>query len=218
MTNCFIGTILYDDIAHVNFSATATATTLSTFPAMSQEEVEEWLAHIPVYAVTDSNGSGVVLKPDADSNVFYFFMNPMMANQTLTTLKSANEDLDLRVSAFSLGKIWFRVLKNGDAAEVKLKKPGADDSEGESATSDVEYRLVPDTRDLLGARMLLTMDPKDNEAMQNGEVTEEVARQAIQKAMTEATKFNSTYCGKLSNYYIPKPRGEIQIHCWIGCS
>ena len=193
MTNCFIGTILYDDIAHINFSATATATTLSTFPAMSQEEVEEWLAHIPVYAVTDSNGSGVVLKPDADSNVFYFFMNPMMANQTLTTLKSANEDLDLRVSAFSLGKIWFRVLKNGDAAEVKLKKPGAADSEGESATSDVEYRLVPDTRDLLGARMLLTMDPKDNEAMQNGEVTEEVARQAIQKAMTEATKFNSTY-------------------------
>jgi len=162
------------------------------YPAMTQDEIEEWLAHIPVYAVTDSNGAGVVLKPDSDTNVFYFFMNPVMANQTLTTLKSSNEDLDLRVSAFSLGKIWFRVLKNGDNTEVKLKQPGDDDSNAE-VSNGVEYRLVPDTRDLLGARMLLTMDPKDNESMQNGEVTEDIARKAIEKAMTEATKFNATY-------------------------
>merc|ERR1712127_225586 len=41
--------------------------------------------------------------------------------------------------------------------------------------------------------MLLTMDPQDNEAIQKGEVTEDVARKAIEKAMTEATKFNSTF-------------------------
>ena len=159
---------------------------------MSQDEIEEWLGHIPVYAVTDSNGAGVVLKPDSDTNVFYFFMNPIMANQTLATLKSANEDLDLRVSAFSLGKIWFRVLQNGDSTEVKLKKPGSGDDSAE-ISKGVEYRLVPDTRDLLGARMLLTMDPQDNEAIQKGEVTEDVARKAIEKAMTEATKFNATF-------------------------
>lgn len=84
------------------------------YPAMSQQEVEDWLEHIPVFAVTDSNGAGVVLKPDDDTSVFYFFLNPLAANATLTQLKSVNEDMDLKVSAFSLGKIWFKLL-NGDA-------------------------------------------------------------------------------------------------------
>lgn len=84
------------------------------YPAMTQQEVEDWLEHIPVFAVTDSNGAGVVLKPDEDSSVFYFFLNPLAANATLTQLKSVNEDMDLKVSAFSLGKIWFSLL-NGDA-------------------------------------------------------------------------------------------------------
>lgn len=89
------------------------------YPAMTPEEVEDWLEHVPVFAVTDSNGAGVVLKPDDDSSVFYFFLNPLAANATLTQLKSANEDMDLKVSAFSLGKIWFRLL-NGDAAQEVL--------------------------------------------------------------------------------------------------
>lgn len=84
------------------------------YPAMTQEEVEEWLEHVPVFAVTDSNGAGVVLKPDNDTSIFYFFLNPIAANATLTELKSVNEDMDLKVSAFSLGKIWFRLL-NGDS-------------------------------------------------------------------------------------------------------
>ena len=84
------------------------------YDAMTQEEVEDWLEHIPVFAVTDSNGAGVVLKPDDDTSVFYFFLNPLAANATLTQLKSVNEEMDLKVSAFSLGKIWFKLL-NGDA-------------------------------------------------------------------------------------------------------
>ena len=87
---------------------------------MTQEEVEEWLAHIPVFAVTDSKGSGVVLKPDDDSSVFYFFMSPQMANATLTQLKGSNDDLDLRISAFSLGKIWFKILQSKKSVEVKV--------------------------------------------------------------------------------------------------
>lgn len=34
------------------------------YPALSVEEIEDWMEHIPVFAVTDSNGAGVVLKPD----------------------------------------------------------------------------------------------------------------------------------------------------------
>ena len=114
-------------------SSTPTVTTTSTettasdttedkvlYSAMSKDEVEEWLSHIPVFAVTDSNGAGVVLRPDNDTSVFYFFMSPMMANATLQTLKGANTDMDLRISAFSLGKIWFRLLNSTQDSEVKV--------------------------------------------------------------------------------------------------
>lgn len=85
------------------------------YPALTQEEVEEWLEQIPIFAVTDANGAGVVLKPDSDTSVFYFFFSPQMANATLTQLKdSGAADMDLRISAFSLGKIWFKILNSED--------------------------------------------------------------------------------------------------------
>ena len=87
---------------------------------MSQKEVEEWLEHIPVFAVTDSSGAGVVLKPDDETSVFYFFMSPMMANATLNQLKGQNSEMDLRVSAFSLGKIWFNILNADKDREVMV--------------------------------------------------------------------------------------------------
>jgi hypothetical protein len=160
---------------------------------MSKEEIEEWLEHIPVFAVTDSNGAGVVLKPENDTSVFYFFLNPMQANATLQQLLSGNEEMDLKVSAFSLGKIWFNLLNSDTEKEVLLKSPGADDEQGESVKG-VEYRLVPDTRDLLGARMLLTLSPEDGEKLkQGGSMTPEMAQAAIKKAMTESPKFKTTF-------------------------
>ena len=172
---------------------------------MSKQEVEEWLEHIPVFAVTDASGSGVVLKPDDNSSVFYFFMSPMMANATLNQLKSQNSEMDLRVSAFSLGKIWFNILnadkdkevmvrtrlfpvigiENAQCSSLSLRrlqlKPPGSEGDGEP-TKGVEYRLVPDTRDLLGARMLLTMNPEDGEKLKAGEaMTPEVAQAAIKK-------------------------------------
>uniref|UniRef100_A0A7S3LAY4 Tic22-like family protein n=1 Tax=Amphora coffeiformis TaxID=265554 RepID=A0A7S3LAY4_9STRA len=160
------------------------------YPAMTKEEIEEWLEHVPVFAVTDSNGAGVVLRPENDTSVFYFFLNPMQANATLTQLKSVNPDMDLKVSAFSLGKIWFNLLQGKDGQEVVLKSPGAEDE----STKDVEYRLVPDTRDLLGARMLLTMSPEDGEKLKEaGGMTPEMAQAAIKKAMEESPKFKQTF-------------------------
>jgi hypothetical protein len=90
------------------------------FPAMTEAEIEDWMEHIPVFAVTDSNGAGVVLKPDDTSSVFYFFLNPLAANATLTQLKSVNEEMDLKVSAFSLGKIWFKLLNADPNQEVMV--------------------------------------------------------------------------------------------------
>lgn len=161
-----------------------------TFPAMTQAEIEDWLEHIPVFAVTDSQGSGVVLKPDNDTSVFYFFMSPMQANATLQQLQGANSDMDLKVSAFSLGKIWFSLLQSDSETPVTLKAPGAEEG---TATKGVEYRLVPDTRDLLGARMLLTMSPEDGEKMKEDGMTPEIAQAALKKAIESSPKFNSTY-------------------------
>jgi Tic22-like family len=172
-------------------------TPVVTYPAMSQQEIEEWLEHIPVFAVTDPNGAGVILKPENDTSVFYFFLNPMQANATLQQLLSNNEDMALKVSAFSLGKIWFNLLTANNTAEkeVLLKSPGAtEDEEGESVKG-VEYRLVPDSRDLLGARMLLTLSPEDGEKLKNGggSMTPEMVQTAITKAMTESPKFKTTF-------------------------
>mmetsp|Transcript_9537 Transcript_9537/g.14388 ORF Transcript_9537/g.14388 Transcript_9537/m.14388 type:complete len:365 (-) Transcript_9537:98-1192(-) len=186
-----------------------------TFPALSQEEIEEWLGHIPVFAVTDSNGAGVVLKPDNDTSVMYFFFSPQMANATLAQLKGTNDELDLKLSAFSLGKIWYKMLDNGDDQEIKLKKPGADDSEAEVLTGgNVEYRLVPDTRDLLGARMLLTMTPEDGEEMKKAgdSMTPELAQKAVEKAMTESPEFKENYnevpVFLIAQMRMQKPAGE----------
>lgn len=53
---------------------------------------------------------------------------------------------------------------------------------------------MPDTRDLLGARMLLTMNPEDGDKLKAGEaMTPEIAQAAIKKAMTESPKFNATF-------------------------
>ena len=90
---------------------------------MTHEEIEDWMEHIPVFAVTDSNGAGVVLRPDEANSVFYFFLNPMAANATLSQLKSVNEEMDLKVSAFSLGKIWFKLLNADPDQEVVVSWP-----------------------------------------------------------------------------------------------
>jgi len=183
-----------------------------TFPALNQQEIEEWLGHIPIFAVTDSIGAGVVLKPDNSTSVMYFFLSPQMANATLAQLKSTNDELDLKLSAFSLGKIWFKIL-NGDQSDIKLKQPGADDTEAEVG-GKVEYRLVPDTRDLLGARMLLTMTPEDGEEMKKAgdEMTPELAQKAVEKAMTESPEFKENYnevpIFLIAQMRMQKPGGE----------
>lgn len=180
------------------------------YPPMTVEEIEDWMEHIPVFAVTDSNGAGVVLKPDDTTSVFYFFLNPLAANATMTQLKSVNDDMDLKVSAFSLGKIWFKLLNSGAETEVKLKSVGTEDSET-TTTKGIEYRLVPDTRDLLGARMLLTMTPEDSEKLKTGEaMTAEMAQKAIEKAMTEAPKFKATF-NEIPVFTIAQMRMQKQV-------
>lgn len=162
---------------------------------MSTDEIEDWLEHIPVFAVTNAEGAGVVIKPENDTGVFHFFMNPMQANATLQQLKGSSPDnAELKVSAFSLGKIWFKILDDENASKETTLKSLNGDNDDENLPKEVQYRLVPDTRDLLGARMLLTITPEDGEKLkETGSMTQEMAQAAIKKAMNESPKFKATY-------------------------
>lgn len=180
----------------------------SSFPAMSQEEVENALAHIPIFAVTDAQGQGVVLKEESANNgggensggIFYFFMTPEMANSTLTQLKESggNATEGLRVSAFSLGKVYFKMFHNDTdvTSSVKLGDTPSTTASDSSPVS-VSYRLVPDSRDLIGARMLLNFDEKDGEelkkASESGKIDSELTQKAMRKAMSGSERFNKTY-------------------------
>ena len=141
--------------------------------------------------------------------VFYFFLNPLAANATLTQLTSANSSIELKVSAFSLGKIWFKLLNSDPSTEVTLKSVSGDDST--KTATGVEYRLVPDTRDLLGARMLLTMTPEDSDKLKTGEtMTPEMAQKAIDRAMTEAPKFKASF-NEVPVFTIAQMRMQKQV-------
>ena len=176
--------------------AAKAAGTGTVYPPMTQEEVEAVLDDVPIYSVTDPSGQGVVLKnPTTGASIFYFYVSPGMANATVAELKKTNPSMDLRVTAYRLGQVYFKILKNNTATDTAVKLVGSEDKVDDVATaSAVDYRLVPDTRDLIGARMLLTMTSKDGEELQkSGKMTDEIAQKAIKRAMTESKKFNSTY-------------------------
>ena len=90
-----------------------------------------------------------------------------------------------------------------------MKAPN-DDGEGTTAKG-VEYRLVPDTKDLLGARMLLTMSPEDGEKLKAGEtMTPEMAQKAVERAMTESPKFKASF-NEIPVFTIAQMRMQKQL-------
>ena len=119
------------------------------YPPLSKEEVEQWMGHIPVYAVTNDKGSGhaIQLPNNNKKTVFYFFLSSVMAEAFLKQLPNPEEDLT--VSGLFLGKIWY---------EFELLQESTDDT-------TTEYRLVPDPRDLMTAQTLLEI-AKGNQATQ----------------------------------------------------
>jgi hypothetical protein len=58
------------------------------------------------------------LKPDNQTSVLYFFMSWMMAIAALLHPKAVNENVDLQLSAFTFGKIWFKILNWAKEQEV----------------------------------------------------------------------------------------------------
>ena len=89
------------------------------FPALTRDEIEEKL-NIPVFGITDVNGNGVILSDDG-RNIFHFFFSKHMADAALKAVASANVGApELKVSAFHLGKCWFRLIDSSGSKMFKV--------------------------------------------------------------------------------------------------
>jgi len=111
--------------------------------------IEEWLSSIMVYTVIDVKNEGIVLLREEDNpnEIANFFFTPEAANEMYKPVKEEVNDTNLEwdITQLSLGDIWFDLF--------------AEEQEG------IEYRLVPDTKELLRARKLMTQQQnamKDN--------------------------------------------------------
>jgi len=87
-----------------NYAEVCSKINQKMYPAMSKEEVKKWLSHIPVYAVTDENGTGVVFRPENRTDVFYLYLSHTMANRTLKTLNISNKKNEPSCFCIFIGK------------------------------------------------------------------------------------------------------------------
>lgn len=135
-------------------SQTQLSAATKNYPPLSRDEVQAMLDTIPVYTVTEPNQEGLVLlKEKGNSNdIAYFFFSPEAANTVFAPLRKKQLEqqgsgVDWGVSAFPLGLVWFELIN--------------DPEEG------VEYRLLPDPDNLIGAQNLLNQQQKQSKAPSN---------------------------------------------------
>lgn len=124
------------------------------YPPMSRDEVQAMLDTIPVYTVTEPNQEGLILLKEKGNlnDIAYFFFSPEAANTVFAPLREKQQEqqgsgVDWGVSAFPLGLVWFELVN--------------DPEEG------IEYRLLPDPENLIGAQNLLREQQKQSKASAN---------------------------------------------------
>lgn len=130
----------------LNAAAESNAEDTPSFPPLSQEEAQELLDNVPVYAVTEPDKGGLVLvrEKGKDQEIAYFFFNPETANQVFAPLRQKNPEASWDVTRYPLGLVWYELLHAKD----------------DGSSAGVEYRLVPEGNDLMGARTILEQQAK----------------------------------------------------------
>eukprot|EP00980_Cylindrotheca_fusiformis_P017763 scaffold5605_cov128-Cylindrotheca_fusiformis.AAC.4 len=130
-----------------------------TLPPLEAEDIEELLDHVPLYAITSIENDSILLMEEETKNVANFFLSKELAD----TVVSGHEDT-IRVDSYSLGKVYFQLFDPDDSIEKD------EDLITVVATNDrdVEYRLVPDTREVDQAQALLSQRAGVNEAFSKG--------------------------------------------------
>jgi len=136
-----------------------------------------------------------------------FFFSRHMADTALKAVQNANVDAPkLKVSTFHLGKCWFKLIANSEQ-KFKLQKYRKDANSGDEAGKEaqlssqqlVHFRLVPNAKDLMGARILTGLKPGDMEQLKdavespNAPKAMPKAMEIIQKAANSASSFNTPF-------------------------
>jgi len=141
-------------------SKTVLFATTKNYPPMSRDEVQAMLDTIPVYTVTEPNQEGLILlKEKGNTNdIAYFFFSPEAANTVFSPLRKQQEEqggggADWGVSAYPLGLVWFELI-----------------NDPEQQSQGVEYRLLPDPENLIGAQNLLREQQKQSKAPDNEKI------------------------------------------------
>ena len=121
-----------------------------TYPPMTRDEVQAVLDTVPVYAVTDPSQNGLVLvkEPKNSNDIAYFFFSAEAANTVFSPLRKKENDSsgkagEWNVSAYPLGLVWFELI-----------------NDPEQQSQGVEYRLLPEPDNLMGAQNLLMQQQK----------------------------------------------------------
>jgi len=126
------------------------------FPGLSRQEIEEWMETVPVYTITkkheggtaagsEEDGGAILLEGPNGEKVSYCFLTQQMADMTMSQLREASVlEGGMEVSKVNFGNLWFDLIAK-QQQQQQQSPPGGD---------DVEYRLVPDPRDLQGARTI----------------------------------------------------------------
>lgn len=187
------------------------------YPPLSKKEIEEWLDYIPVYTITDPKGNFIYIEPtdqmkkndddETSTKIFNFYIDSQMAKRTLQQLKfqldsptSDVESKDLKLSAFSLGKVWFDLL-------MAKKKDNVNDDDDEE--EETIYHLVASEQDLLGARMLLTMDSEEEEALMKA-TSPEQQKQILDRINEGAPKFKIMSLNEIPVFMIGQMRLAVE--------
>lgn len=139
-----------------NGSSAATSSP-KMYPPLSRDEVQAFLDTIPVYAVTEPNQEDglVLLKEQNNPNkeIAYFFFSPEAANKVFAPLRqqksNTNTDAGWNVSAYPLGLVWLELINSNTK-----------NNDDDRSASSVDYRLLPEREDLIGAQNLLREQAK----------------------------------------------------------
>eukprot|EP00535_Pseudo-nitzschia_heimii_P003294 CAMPEP_0197180526 /NCGR_PEP_ID=MMETSP1423-20130617/5105_1 /TAXON_ID=476441 /ORGANISM="Pseudo-nitzschia heimii, Strain UNC1101" /LENGTH=332 /DNA_ID=CAMNT_0042630613 /DNA_START=14 /DNA_END=1012 /DNA_ORIENTATION=- len=125
-----------------------------SYPPMSRDEVQAILDTVPVFAVTDPDMEGLVMvkEPNNPNDISYFFFSAEAANTVYAPLrKKENEKSgkagEWSVSAYPLGLVWFELINDPD-----------------QQNQGVEYRLLPEPDNLIGAQNMLMQQQKESGA------------------------------------------------------
>ena len=130
---------------------------------LNEKEIEELLEGVPVYALTSIENDSVLLIEEDGKNVANFFLSKEFAD----TVVEGHGD-NLRVDVFSLGKLYFPLFAEGSDATTGSSQIGDEIKIITTNELDVEYRLVPDTREVDQGRSILSQMAGVDDAFSTG--------------------------------------------------